>query len=98
MSQQPSAPRDLLLAQDRALVDAEAEGGFSIVNEFGAVVVRKIYTRQGERLEIVSPRLGYSIRLDALQLEAISWQKPAVISSFLTTPFGPLEESRQEFD
>ena len=88
----------ILLPKDRDFAAADAEDGFSVVNEFGAVYVRKVYTSQGERLEIVSPRLGYSIRLDALQLEAISWQKPAFISSFLRTPFGPLEESRQEFD
>jgi hypothetical protein len=94
--QPPPEARTLLLAQDRAFAETEAEGGFSIVNEFGGVYVRKIHTSQGERLEIVAPRIGTSIRLDALQLEAISWQEPTFISSFLVTPFGPLEEQRKD--
>ena len=65
------------------------EPSISIVNEFGAVWVRKVYTRNGERLEINAPNLGYSIRLDALQLEALSWQSPETLSKLLETPFGP---------
>jgi hypothetical protein len=62
---------------------------FPVVNEFASVLVRKIRTRAGERLEISSPQLGYSIRLDALALEALSWQDPETISGFLEHPFGP---------
>jgi hypothetical protein len=62
---------------------------FPVVNEFATVIVRKIRTRAGERLEIGSPQLGHSIRLDALALEALSWQTPETISSFLEHPFGP---------
>ena len=45
--------------------------------------------RRGEPLEIVAPKLGYRIRLDALQLESITWQAPETFSRFLETPFGP---------
>ena len=65
----------------------------SIVNEFGAARIRKINTRNGERLEIAAPKLGYCIRLDALQLEAISWQTEQFISELLETPFGPEDKS-----
>jgi hypothetical protein len=70
---------------DAAQVLAET----TIVNEFTGVRVRKLLTRNGERLEVESMRLGYRIRLDALGLEALSWQAPEVISGWLATPFGP---------
>lgn len=56
---------------------------FVIGNEFAHVVVRKVYTRNGERLEIESPFFGSAIRLDALHLEGISWQETEVLSQFL---------------
>jgi len=53
---------------DAAQVLAET----TIVNEFTGVRVRKLLTRNGERLEVESMRLGYRIRLDALGLERVS--------------------------
>lgn len=61
----------------------------SIVNEFALARVRKVRTRNGERLEIHSPRFGYTVRLDALILEALSWQSADTLSKFLETPVGP---------
>jgi hypothetical protein len=58
-------------------------------NEFTTVRVRKVATRNGERLEIVSPKTGHSICLDALALESLTWQEPEFFSRFLETPFGP---------
>lgn len=60
-----------------------------IVNEFAAVEVRKVKTRNGVRLEIRSPKLGYRVRLDALELEALSWQPVETFSRLLETPWGP---------
>lgn len=60
-------------------------------NEFATVHVRKVFTRNGVRLDISSPRLGYSIRLDPLALESLTWQNIDVISKFLETPYGPTE-------
>jgi hypothetical protein len=65
------------------------EHEFSVDNEFAGVRVRKIRTRNGERLEIQSAKLEYTIRLDALALEGLSWQDPETISGYLETPFGP---------
>jgi hypothetical protein len=62
---------------------------FKLVNEYAVVRVRKILTRNGERMEIHAPRLGYTIRLDALACEGLSWQSPQTIGKFLETPFGP---------
>ena len=60
-----------------------------IANEFAFVRVRKVLTRNGERLEIAAPKLGYVIRLDAIELESISWQTSETFARFLDEPFGP---------
>jgi hypothetical protein len=71
--------------------DPTVRGGeyTDIANEFAHVRVRKVLTRNGERLEIVAPRLGYQIRLDPLELESITWQTTETFSRFLEDPFGP---------
>jgi hypothetical protein len=74
-------------ADDERAISVEAE--LSIVNEFAAVRIRKLRTRNGHRLEIHSPRLGQTVRLDALELEALSWQTPEHFSALLAEPFGP---------
>jgi len=60
-----------------------------LANEYAAVQVRKVQTRQGVRLEIVAPRLGRGIRLCPLELEALTWQSHELFSELLQTPFGP---------
>jgi len=60
-----------------------------IKNEFAEAHVRKVRTRNGERLEIHSPKLGHTIRLDPLELEAISWQPVDTFSRMLENPWGP---------
>jgi hypothetical protein len=62
-----------------------------ITNEFALIRVRKVWTRNGSRLEISSPRLGRAIRLDALALESLTWQTMDTFTKFLETPFGPHE-------
>ena len=63
-----------------------------LANEFALVVVRRVETDNGARLEIASPRLGTSIRLDPVELEALTWQSHDVFSKLLRTPFGPERE------
>jgi hypothetical protein len=70
-------------------VPVKADEPVEIGNEFALVKVRKIWTRNGERLEITAPKLGYRIRLDALELESLTWQTSETFSKFLETPFGP---------
>jgi hypothetical protein len=65
------------------------DGWLTIANEFTSVRVRKVHTRNGERLEIESLNLGFSIRLDALELESLSWQEPNSLSRLLESPYGP---------
>jgi hypothetical protein len=60
-----------------------------LANEFALVRVRRVHTRNGVRLEIHSPRLGYRIRLDPLELESLTWQTAETFTRFLEEPFGP---------
>jgi hypothetical protein len=60
-----------------------------VANEFATVVVRKVLTRNGERLEIASPTGGRAVRLDALVLESLTWSDPLELGRGLATPFGP---------
>ncbi|RDI94795.1 dihydrodiol dehydrogenase [Meiothermus sp. QL-1] len=64
----------------------------TLTNEFTTVLVEKIQTRNGERLRISAPRMGYSVELDPLELEALTWQPVETFSRLLSTPFGPDEE------
>jgi hypothetical protein len=72
--------------------DVEVLAELSVVNEFGLARIRKLRTRNGERLEIHSPRFGHTLRLDALALEGLSWQSPETISGYLVTPIGPEQD------
>jgi hypothetical protein len=60
-------------AEDGIVRSAEA---FGIGNEFTGVQVRKVWTKQGERLELLVPRSGRRILLDAMQLEIVAAQDP----------------------
>lgn len=64
------------------------EPKITIFNEFAAVQIRKVETRNGVRLEISSAKLGHTILLDAMELESLTWQKKEVFSQFLQKPFG----------
>ena len=55
-----------------------------IANEFAEVEVRLVDTHNGQRLEIRSPRLGTSVRLDPVELESLTWQTPEWYSALLT--------------
>ncbi|MCW5253192.1 dihydrodiol dehydrogenase [Streptomyces sp. SHP 1-2] len=61
----------------------------TISNEFAFVEVRRVDTRNGERLSIRSPKRGYEILLDAVLLEALSWTTTQDLTPLLETPHGP---------
>jgi hypothetical protein len=67
----------------------EADRDFELANEFATVRIRRLSTRNGTRLEISSPKLGTTIRLDPLALEALTWQTMDTFSTLLKRPFGP---------
>jgi hypothetical protein len=60
----------------------------TISNEFADIRVRKVYTRNGERLEISAHRRGYRILLDAVELESLTWQPTETFSGFLRASIG----------
>lgn len=64
----------------------------TIANEFTTIRVRKVYTRNGERLEVHSPKLGFTIHLDPLELECLTWQPPQTFSELLRSPYGPEDD------
>jgi hypothetical protein len=66
-------------------VNEDGVDGAPIVigNEFVDVEVRRVHTRNGVRLEIHSPRRGTTVRLDAMVLDALTWQPPEVFSDLL---------------
>ncbi|WP_255032498.1 MULTISPECIES: hypothetical protein [unclassified Rhodococcus (in: high G+C Gram-positive bacteria)] len=61
-----------------------SEGPIVIANEFADVVVRKVATRNGVRLDIWSPRRGTRVLLDAVALDCLSFQEPSLISGLLS--------------
>lgn len=66
-------------------------GPIEISNEFTSIRVSKINTGAGARIRIESPRLGYSVDLDPLALESLTWQEPDFFSHLLRTPLGPMD-------
>ena len=60
-----------------------------VANEFATVTVRKVRTRNGERLEIRSHTHDRSVRLDAIALEALTWSDALTVGEGLSTPLGP---------
>ena len=71
----------------------DADRDFELTNEFATVRVRRVYTRNGVRLEISSPRLGSVVRLDPLSLESLTWQTSETFSRFLRHPYGPSDDA-----
>jgi hypothetical protein len=67
---------------ERATAEQALERGesFELANEFAAVTLTKVRTRNGVRLEIHSPRAGALIRLDPLELEALALQDPELFT------------------
>lgn len=63
-----------------------------ISNEFATVTVRKVRTRNGERLEIRSPAQERFVRLDALALESLTWSDALEVGRGLQTPLGPEDD------
>jgi hypothetical protein len=60
-------------------------------NEFTGVEVRKVWTRQGERLELKLPRTEESILLDPMQLEILIAQDPEKFSDLFARKLGSLD-------
>lgn len=57
-----------------------------ISNKNAVVLVRKVRTRNGVRLEIYSPETDRRVYLDPLLIESLSWQTPETFSDTLQDP------------
>ena len=64
-----------------------------VANEFAAVTVTRVETRNGVRLRIESARLQRAIDLDPLELESLTWQSHNLFTGFLAEPFGPEDDA-----
>ena len=62
----------------------------TLANEFTEVVIRRVDTRNGSRLLIRAPRTGRWISLDALEVEALTWQNPATMAAMVGNAQAPL--------
>ena len=63
-----------------------------LANEFTAVVVERVRTRNGARLRRSVPSSGRQIMLCPLELEALTWQGHDLFTALLATPHGPEDE------
>ena len=76
--------------QFEGLMAARVGDPIVIANEFSATEVYRIETRNGTRLLITSPRTGRWITLDALEVEALTWQNTATLEAMISNPNAPL--------
>jgi len=53
---------------------ASEEPEVTIRGENAEIRVRRVLTGNGERLEISAPKRGFSVQLDAVELESLTWQ------------------------
>jgi hypothetical protein len=72
----------------------------TVANEFTEVVVRRVDTRNGSRLLISAPRSGQWVSLDALEVEALTWQNTRTLAAMVGNPHAPLlpDESEEDDD
>jgi hypothetical protein len=62
----------------------------TVANEFTEVVMQRVDTRNGSRLLIRAPRTGRWISLDALEVEALTWQNPRTMAAMVGNTGAPL--------
>lgn len=62
----------------------------TVANEFADVEVRRVDTRNGTRLLVYSRRSGRWISLDALEVEALTWQNPRTLEAMVGNGNAPL--------
>lgn len=70
----------------------------TVANEFTEIVVRRVDTRNGSRLLISAPRTGQWICLDALELEALTWQNTRTLAAMVGNSYAPLLPDAPEED
>lgn len=78
------------------LLDGAVGEPISVANEFTEVLVRRVDTRNGSRLMISAPRSGQWITLDALEVEALTWQNPRTLAAMVGNCYAPLLPDEDE--
>ena len=63
------------------------EDYIEISNKFARVFVRRVFTRNGVRLEICSPSAGYRTYLDPLELESLTRHPKSIFNNLLREPW-----------
>lgn len=61
-------------------------------NEFAGVQFRKVFSRNGERLELYVPRTGARILIDAMALEVLADQKSEFFTQLIAEQFGSADD------
>lgn len=56
---------------------------FGISNEFAGVLIQRVLTVQGDRLEVLIPKTGVCAYLDPMQLEVIATLPPKAFSELI---------------
>jgi hypothetical protein len=84
---------------ERLLAGAVGEP-LTVANEFTEVVVRRVDTRNGSRLLISAPKTGRWITLDALEIEALTWQNRRTLAAMVGGSHAPLlpDEAEEDHD
>lgn len=72
------------------LIARSAGEPITIANEFTEVTVRRVDTRNGSRLLVTSPKSGQWICLDALEIEALTWQNAYTLAAMVGNMNAPL--------
>ncbi len=72
------------------LLDGVVGEPLTVGNEFTEVVARRVDTRNGSRLLISAPRSGQWITLDALEIEALTWQNTRTLAAMVGNSHAPL--------
>jgi len=87
MAEVPEPEGSELHTTPQGMTELPADGGVDgpiiIANEFADVVVSRVRTRNGMRLEIWSPRRGTRVHLDAVALDCLSYQEPETFTAML---------------
>ncbi len=72
------------------LLDRVVGEPLTVANEFTEVAVRRVDTRNGSRLLITAARTGQWISLDALEVEALTWQNTRTLTAMVGNSNAPL--------
>ncbi len=73
-----------------SMLDGAVGEPLTVANEFAEVQVRRVDTRNGSRLLITAPRTGQWISLDALEVEALTWQNTRTLTAMVGNSNAPL--------